>query len=116
MSETIVGPLLASCLARSLASGARPALLPAKVFLAYPKKSAFSVSQIETIPYLKRWKSHRNLFVHSVSEEREQPITTGQIDDLLNRAEEEVQFRRPAPETAETSRPEALQTGFKRLW
>ncbi len=62
---------------------------------------------MKKIAYLKRWRSHLNLFVHSVSEERERPITTGQI---------EVQFRRPARETAETSRPEALQTGFKGLW
>ncbi|SRR6266480_3188151 len=116
MSETIVGPLLASCLATSLTPGASPALLPAKVFSRIRKSPLSRFQQIETIPYLKRWKSHRNLFVHSVSEERERPITTGQIDDLLNRAEEEVQFRRPAPETAETSRPEALQIGFKRLW
>jgi hypothetical protein len=71
---------------------------------------------MKKIAYLKRWRSHLNLFVHSVSKERERPITTGQIDDLLNRAEEKVQFRRPARETAETSRPEALQTGFKGLW
>jgi len=95
MSETIVGPLLASCPATSLTSGAPPALLPTKVFLAYPKSPFPRLHRMKKIAYLKQWRSHLNLFVHSVSEEREQPITTGQIDDLLNRAEEEVQFSSP---------------------
>jgi len=95
MSETIVGPLLASCPATSLTSGAPPALLPTKVFLAYPKSPFPRLHRMKKIAYLKQWRSHLNLFVPSVSEEREQPITTGQIDDLLNRAEEEVQFSSP---------------------
>ena len=105
ISKRIVGPLLASCLATSLTSGAPPPVLPAKVFFGYPKKSAYSLSPDgKKLAYLKRWKSHLNLFVRPVSEERERPITTERIDNLLNRAEEAVQFRRPARVTAETSR------------
>src|SRR5437763_12362384 len=58
-----------------------PKILPAKVFFANPKESAYAISPNgKKLAYIKRWKSHLNLFVRAVSKERERPITTEQID------------------------------------
>jgi dipeptidyl aminopeptidase/acylaminoacyl peptidase len=82
-----------------------PKILPAKVFFANPKESAYAISPDgKKLAFLKRWKSHLNLFVRTISEERERPITAQQADLFIDRLQEALQFGRSSRVTAEINR------------
>lgn len=95
LSSSVTPPLLAKS----------PKILPAKVFFANPKESAYAISPDgKKLAFLKRWKWHLNLFVRTISEKPERPITAQQADLFIDRPQDALQFGRSSRVTAEKNR------------
>jgi dipeptidyl aminopeptidase/acylaminoacyl peptidase len=101
----LVFVLLFSCLPTLPGLAMTPKILPAKAFFADPKRFAYTISPDgKKLAFLKSSKSHLELCVRSISEKRQRLITTRQVDSLIDRLQEALQFGRSSRVEAERNR------------